>query len=89
MAAITAKLRELGIDIDDVFAFIDCNCLQIERVGGGPRQGGADANRWVSNVQRAFYNGWKSIHGLKHSQLLLHRALRSTCMDPHQFVETI
>ncbi len=49
-AAITAKLRELGIDIDDVFAFMDCNCLQIDRVGGGPRQGGADADRWVSNA---------------------------------------
>ena len=70
-AAITAKLRTLGIDITDVFAFIDCNCLQIERVGGGPRQDGADADRWVSNVQRAFYNGWKSIHGLKHQSVAI------------------
>ena len=70
-AAITAKLRELGIDIDDIFAFIDCNCMEIQRVGGGPRQGGADADRWVSNVQRAFYNGWKSIHGLKHQSVVI------------------
>jgi hypothetical protein len=28
--------------------------------------GGANASRWHHLVQRAFYNGWKSIHGLKH-----------------------
>ena len=36
------------------------------RVGGGPRQDGPDAERWQCNIQRAFYNGWKAIHGLKH-----------------------
>ena len=25
--------------------------------------------RWDENIQRAFYNGWKSIHGLKHQTL--------------------
>jgi len=27
---------------------------------------GPDADRWDNDIQRAFYNGWKSIHGLKH-----------------------
>lgn len=70
-AAITVKLGELGIDIDDIFGFIDCNCLEVERVGGGPRSDGPDADRWVSNIQRAFYNGWKSIHGLKHQTVVI------------------
>lgn len=28
--------------------------------------GGANASRWHHLIQRSFYNGWKSIHGLKH-----------------------
>jgi hypothetical protein len=35
-------------------------------VGGGPAEGGANAARWDANIQRAFYNGWKSKNGLKH-----------------------
>jgi hypothetical protein len=46
--------------------FIDCNCLETDRPGGGPSEAGANSARWDSEVQRAFYNGWKSIHGLKH-----------------------
>jgi len=69
--AIQQKLYELNLDFDDenendIGFFIDCNCMDTARVGGGPRTGGADADRWDDNVQRAFYNGWKSIHGLKH-----------------------
>jgi len=68
--AITAKLEALGFDSDDfdgnVSWFVDCNCLQTSRVGGGPRGDGEAADRWDNDIQRAFYNGWKSIHGLKH-----------------------
>ena len=46
--------------------FIDCNCLPTTVTGGGPTEGGANAIRWDDDIQRAFYNGWKSIHGLKH-----------------------
>jgi hypothetical protein len=46
--------------------FIDCNCLETDRPGGGPSEAGANSSRWDSDIQRAFYNGWKSIHGLKH-----------------------
>lgn len=46
--------------------FIDCNCFETDRPGGGPAEAGANALRWDPDIQRAFYNGWKSIHGLKH-----------------------
>ena len=45
--------------------FIDCNCLPCSVVGGGPAEEGANAMRWTDEI-RAFYNGWKSIRGLKH-----------------------
>ena len=53
-------------DVLGVGHFIDCNCLPCSVVGGGPAEDGANAMRWTDEVQRAFYNGWKSIHGLKH-----------------------
>jgi hypothetical protein len=40
-------------------------------VGGGPRSDGPDADRWVNNIQKAFYNGWKSTHGLKHQTVII------------------
>ena len=45
--------------------------MEASRVGGGPREGGPDAHRWDSNVQRAFYNGWKAVHGLKHQTITI------------------
>lgn len=30
---------------------------------------GPSAERWDTEIQRSFYNGWKSIHGLKHQTL--------------------
>jgi len=67
--AINNKLLELGMTYGNgmespVFGFIDCNCMETCRVGGGPS--GTDTERWDDNIQRAFYNGWKSVHGLKH-----------------------
>lgn len=49
--------------------FIDCNCLPTCVTGGGPAEDGANAARWDATIQRAFYNGWKSVHGLKHQTL--------------------
>ena len=46
--------------------FIDCKCSPTSVVGGGPAEDGANAARWDVEVNRAFYNGWKSGHGLKH-----------------------
>ena len=52
-----------------VAVFIDCNCLPTEVVGGGPAENGANSMRWDELIQRAFYNGWKSVHGLKHQTI--------------------
>jgi hypothetical protein len=35
------------------------------RPGGGPTRDGTDAPRNDSEIQRAWYNGWKKLHGLK------------------------
>lgn len=40
--------------------------METDRPGGGPREAGANSVRWDTMMQRAFYNGWKSVHGLKH-----------------------
>jgi hypothetical protein len=67
--AIRTKLfRKCSIVFEEfnVAGFIDCNCLETCRVGSGPCEEGPDALRWDIDIQRAFYNGWKSIHGLKH-----------------------
>ena len=74
---INRKLVELGMEaldnqpVTDIFAFIDCNCLETCRVGGGPRSEGADADRWEDLIQRAFYNGWKSVHDNTRRWILL------------------
>ena len=49
----------------NLFAFfIDCNCLETSRPGGGPTERGVNAARWDPRIQESFYNGWKSFHGL-------------------------
>lgn len=53
-------------ELQPIAMHIDCNCLPTSVVGGGPAESGANAARWADDIQRAFYNGWKSIHGLKH-----------------------
>jgi len=70
---INDKLRQLGLTFEDdrnkrnnIAFFIDCNCFETCRVGGGPTEEGPNAGRWNDDLQRAFYNGWKSVHGLKH-----------------------
>ena len=69
--AFKQKFIELGWpqDLDLPFLYsheVDCNCLETSTPGGGPAEDGANAARFDESVQRAFYNGWKSIHGLKH-----------------------
>ena len=68
-AAIQQKMEEYGCTMNfqnRVALFIDCNCLETDRVGGGPTEDGANASRWDPLIERAFYNGWKSNNGLKH-----------------------
>ena len=48
-----------------VACFIDNNCLEMAVTGSGPLAPGSDAPRYGDEVQRAMYNGWKSIHGSK------------------------
>lgn len=73
--AIDKKMREVdGFNPPDswfnnVCCFIDCNCLPTSCVGGGPSEDGANSLRWSAKIQEAFYNGWKSIHGLKHQSV--------------------
>jgi len=41
--------------VHNVFAmFIDCNCLETSRPGGGPMESGANSKRWHPDVQRAY-----------------------------------
>jgi hypothetical protein len=61
--------HKMNIEGNLVTCFIDCNCEATSRVGGGPSEEGANAARWSELIQRAFYNGWKSIHGLKHQTI--------------------
>lgn len=49
-----------------VAGFIDGTIQPCVRPGGGPvGKGGKNANRHDSLIQRAFYTGWKKLHGLK------------------------
>ena len=57
---------EVAMGVNLVAWFIDCNCLPTSVVGGGPADVGANSRRWDERIQQAFYNGWKSVHGLKH-----------------------
>jgi len=72
--AVFNKLIDLGYVFErneqhTIGLFIDCNCLKTCRPGGGPLDGGHDARRYDTLVQQVFYNGWKSIHGLKHQTI--------------------
>jgi len=58
---------KMALPLANIYAlFIDCNCLTTSRPGGGPAEAGANAARWDPLLQQAYYNGWKSVHGLKH-----------------------
>ena len=62
--AIETKLQEKGFIGDgDIIGFIDDTTLGCCRPGGGPNH--RNGHRWDPAIQRAFYNGWKSMHGLK------------------------
>jgi hypothetical protein len=68
--ATSAQLIEERMNLSsrnkNVYAmFIDCNCLETSRPGGGPAEEGANSARWDPDL-RSYYNGWKSVHGLKH-----------------------
>ena len=66
--AIRLKLVQYGLHYPEgeflVCSFIDDHCFESCRPGG-PNGSGAGQIRAPTLLQRAFYNGWKSMHGLK------------------------
>ena len=67
--AIRVKCSNLGCSFDaeefDIFGFIDNTMNATCRPGGGPSRDGVGALRNDKDIETAFYNGWKKIHGLK------------------------
>ena len=66
---IRAKLEQRGCYFPPgsfrIFSFIDDTMNATCRPGGGPAGPGVDAERNPKEIQRAFYNGWKKLHGMK------------------------
>ena len=70
--AIRNKCVEKGCFFPDSFSpgglrvagFIDNTMNATCRPGGGPARDGADAPRNDPLIQRAWYNGWKKLHGM-------------------------
>lgn len=48
-----------------VFGFIDNTLFAMSRPGGGPIGEGEQAPRFPKELQRAWWTGWKKLHGLK------------------------
>jgi hypothetical protein len=67
---------------NNVALFIDCNCLETSVCGGGPSEEGANSARWSDDIQRAFFNSWKSIHGLKHQTVDIAHGLTVDMIGP-------
>ena len=67
--AIRLKMAELGCYFEpgtfNIFGFIDNTMNATCRPGGGPSRDGTHAPRNDPEIQRAWYNGWKKLHGLK------------------------
>jgi nuclease HARBI1 len=64
----------------NVFGFLDNTTVETCRPGGGPAEPGVNAPRHDSLIQRSFYNGWKSQHGIKFQSISLPNG-----MDCHIF----
>jgi hypothetical protein len=66
--AIRKKCRDLGCYFPEdfcIFSFTDNTMNASCRPGGGPQRDGTNAPRNDPLIQRAFYNGWKKLHGIK------------------------
>ena len=66
---VRAKLQAKGVFFEPgsfrVFGFTDNTMNATCRPGGGPTRTGEDAPRNDPMIQRAWYNGWKKLHGMK------------------------
>ena len=54
------------------------------RPGGGPRQSGVLADRNDLLIQRAWYNGWKKLHGLKFQTIDMPNGMNAHVWGPLQ-----
>jgi hypothetical protein len=66
--SIRLKCRDLGVLFPEDFnicAFTDNTMNATCRAGGGSTNDGVFSPRNDPNIQRAWYNGWKKLHGLK------------------------
>lgn len=52
-----------------IFGFIDNTMNAMCRPGGGPVNDGVNAPRNDPDLQRAWYNGWKKVHGMKYQTI--------------------
>lgn len=88
--AIRNKCFEKGCPFPDstapggfrVAGFIDNTMNATCRPGGGPARDGRDAPRNDPLVQRAWYNGWKKLHGMKWQTLDLPNGMNFNVWGP-------
>ena len=83
--AIRRKALDFGCDFNEaafqIAGFIDDNCFST-CAPGGPKYSGRGSDRASLLLQRAFYNGWKAIHGLKWQTFDLPNGLTADMFGP-------
>jgi hypothetical protein len=83
---IRRKLSTLGCEFEPgtfkVFSFVDNTINATCRPGGGPRRSGVDAPRNDPLIQRAFYVGWKKLHGFKWETMDLPNGMNAFAWGP-------
>ena len=65
-----------------VAGFIDNTMNATCRPGGGPARDGRDAPRNDPLIQRAWYNGWKKLHGMKYQTIDLPNGMNMHVWGP-------
>lgn len=65
-----------------IIGFIDNTIFATSRPGGGPVSDGVDVPRHDSNIQEAFYTGWKHLHGVKIQTITLPNGLLADVFGP-------
>jgi nuclease HARBI1 len=89
--AIHQKLLDLGCPFPypsevgglRIFGFIDNTILGTDRPGGGPVEDGEGSLRKDPIIQRAFYNGWKKVHGVKFQTVDLPNGMNAQISGPY------
>jgi hypothetical protein len=77
------SLKEDAVNGFKIFAFIDSAPFRTTRPGGGPvHPGGEGAARHNSLEQRAFYSGYKKLHGVKLQTSTLPNGITLHCFPP-------